>query len=60
MGDRLAILYLGKPQGKKYKKWSVLCEHVVTKNDSDGREPCEGHDGPGVEDGEPSDDEIPF
>ena len=55
VGDKLAALYLAIPVGKKYKKWSVLCEHAVTKSDGDGRGPDEG-----VEDGEPSDDEIPF
>jgi hypothetical protein len=30
VGDSMAVLYLGIPNGKKYKNWSVVVEHVNT------------------------------
>ena len=34
VGDKVGVLYLGIPPGKKYKNWEVVVEHINPQNES--------------------------
>jgi hypothetical protein len=65
-GDRMAVMYNGQPEGKRYKSWTVLVEYadgreplkVLTKDRKKEREPVASDGAPS--DNMPSDDDIPF